>query len=749
MVCKLRKRRNILLVLASTLIVFGVGINYSGSPDTDVNTVETTVLVNQGTNGESVESGNLKLVFDEENFDFYVYDSESDSKYWSNPPLREEDQFARGANRMLLNSQIEVEYYSTSNLNISRTTSHAGSVNRDGAKIEMLEDGFRVIYDFENLEFTVPVEFRLGDGYFKCVINSDRIIEGESNKILSINVLPYFGAAGIDQEGYIFVPDGSGALIYLNNGKVRAGPYNQSVYGRDMSVVPAMVRENNMTASLPVAGIKYGDKGIIGVVDKGDALARVRAEVSGMRTTYNSFNFSFRLRASDNFVIGEDNWAARTVELYETGDFKTQKYEVRYYFLNDGNDYVSMAEAYREYLLAEEKLNIQNTDKMSMQVEILGGIYKYKPFLGFPVNTFIPITTYDDLSLIIEEYSDAGVKNIDFVYRNWNSASAKDKIPGRASTAGSLGSRSDLRNLIEFSERNNMSVFPLENFVIINSSIFNRFFRSSAQLSGFPARLMHYKRNIFLPEPEFPEYYLLKPIRINQTVYNFTRNASNFGFSGIAFDGISNMLYSDFSGERYDISFTKNEIVKAAESALKNIENLSVNTPNAYMLEHATYAGNLPLYSSMFDIQDEHVPFYQILLRGYMPYSSQPLNLTGEPQKTFLKTIETGSMPSFVFGYRNIEEIRESPYTDYFSVNWNYWSKDSIEIYNRINEFFDKIGNSTITKHLKVADEVYYTEFSNGYGVIVNYTDKEFNELGFSVEANGYLVVESEDIDIA
>lgn len=50
---------------------------------------------------------------------------------------------------------------------------------------------------------------------------------------MDIDLLEYFGAAGPEEEGYMFVPDGSGALIMFNNGKVNAPAYIGYVYGED------------------------------------------------------------------------------------------------------------------------------------------------------------------------------------------------------------------------------------------------------------------------------------------------------------------------------------------------------------------------------------------------------------------------------------------------------------------------------------------------------------------------------------
>uniref|UniRef100_UPI001330BB5B DUF5696 domain-containing protein n=1 Tax=Klebsiella pneumoniae TaxID=573 RepID=UPI001330BB5B len=67
-------------------------------------------------------------------------------------------------------------------------------------------------------------------GSLTVTVPLGQVKENGPYRIRNIDLLAYFGAAGADENGYMFVPDGSGSLIHLNNGKVKEEQYVQRVY---------------------------------------------------------------------------------------------------------------------------------------------------------------------------------------------------------------------------------------------------------------------------------------------------------------------------------------------------------------------------------------------------------------------------------------------------------------------------------------------------------------------------------------
>ena len=74
--------------------------------------------------------------------------------------------------------------------------------------------------------------------------------------IMNKKALPVWGG-GDGCRCYMFVPDGSGALINLNNGCKNAA-YSQNIYGIDPVVQSYVVTEYTEDARIPVFGMKNG-----------------------------------------------------------------------------------------------------------------------------------------------------------------------------------------------------------------------------------------------------------------------------------------------------------------------------------------------------------------------------------------------------------------------------------------------------------------------------------------------------------
>lgn len=173
--------------------------------------------------------------------------------------------------------------------------------------------------------------------------------------LLEIGMLQFFNAAGMEDEGYMVVPDGSGAVINYNNRRYNAQAYNGEVYGRDTSIGMLTRPSKTEQVYLPVIGaVTNGEKtnhGYMAVAKSGETCASVNATVSGQNSTsYNNTWFEFKVRAEDTYYMGN-----RKLTVYEQGKINQPNLTVGYYPLAKENlSYVDIAEAYRNYLIEQK-----------------------------------------------------------------------------------------------------------------------------------------------------------------------------------------------------------------------------------------------------------------------------------------------------------------------------------------------------------------------------------------------------------
>lgn len=90
----------------------------------------------------------------------------------------------------------------------------------DGLNLQKLKNGLRFNFTFPAVDITVPFTVLLNDdGSMTAKIAVDAIEERSSYDLFSVSMLPYFCAASDKDKGFALIPDGSGAVMTLNNGK--------------------------------------------------------------------------------------------------------------------------------------------------------------------------------------------------------------------------------------------------------------------------------------------------------------------------------------------------------------------------------------------------------------------------------------------------------------------------------------------------------------------------------------------------
>ena len=612
-------------------------------------------------------------------------------------------------------------------------------------KVSDVKNGVKVTYYYNKAGFSFPVEYTLEKDCLKASLKVSDIKEPKDEKIATeVTLMSSFGAASDTEEGCFVIPDGSGALVRFNNNKTMdTNAYQQRVYGNDVTVVPTSRGAVTEQIYLPVYGIVKEDNAMLVVASKGDSNAYISAQVSKQsNSSYNLCNFTFILRGTDTFYMSGNNSDKLTV--FENGGIKSDDIELRYYPISKkGASYVDVADRYRQYLIEEDGVEPKSS-KAAMYVDLYGGTLKKKPVLGIPVTLKQPVTKYDEALEILTELKNKGVDDMVVSYNGWTNDGIRRKVDTGASPSGTLGGKSSFNKLTDFIGENGFEFYPASSSRdFYSGNGYYSFTSTCVRVSGSYSRIVSYDRAYGIPDGFKKNMSLLSPSYYGEVYGDIASSYAKAGLTGAAVDNAASSLYGDYGKKdisRYKAMTLAEEAFSKLSDSLDN--GFIADGANAYALPYVSHITNVPLSSSRFDIFNEDVPFYQIVMHGLVPYSTTPVNGDADPSQLLLMAAATGSSLSYDMIYNETSKLKDTDYDRYYYANYHYWADNAAEEYKLLAPLLDSVSDSTITGY-DVSDDgsLITTTFSNGTVVKTDLVNKTVeyggNKLSLADEEEG------------
>ncbi|MFC5468913.1 DUF5696 domain-containing protein [Cohnella suwonensis] len=595
----------------------------------------------------------------------------------------------------------------------------------------------------EKQVFTIPVEYTLSGDQFVARVLSKGIEYPASYPLTDIHLLPYFGAAGRQDEGYMFVPDGSGSLIYLNNGKQRYEPFVQPVYGDDGGTWNG---ENDDDPTIepirmPVYGLKKKDSAFVAIIDQGAAVASIRAEVSQKRSSYNSVYPSFQLIGKEKINLSVTSQALETkskeIRVFQQRPVYSD-FSVRYSFLSgDKADYTGMAEYYRNYLLSNGTLAKKEAtqSELPFYLELVGGIPKRKTVMGIPYKAVVPLTTFDQAQTIIGSLKEQGIANQKVRLSGWFNKGYSHKVADKIEVDGALGGSSGYKDLIAYTKQEGIGLFP--------DVSFTHLYTTGGKYSEAKAVSRYINRETAWVWERTDWTRPLSPRLVPNVVDGFLGSYERYGQTGISVRSMGNQLEGDYRRNHVVDRVQSEEIDKKQfEKIGEQLPNVMVDGGNAYALKYAKDIVEAPMVNNGYNVTDEAVPFYEIVLHGYVDYAGEPVNLSREVdvRKYVLKSLEYGSNLYFKWIYADNSAVKNTFFLNLYSVNYKTWMNTAVESYKTVTKALNDVQDKAIVGHEKLAENVFRTTYEGGKTITVNYNDYEVSVDGKRIPAEDYLV---------
>ena len=600
--------------------------------------------------------------------------------------------------------------------------------------------GIKVEYT-ESIFVSVPVEYSLTDSGFSANIDCDKVETGGDIYLTNIDLLPFYEAAFPDEEGYILLPDGSGALINFNNSHLTLNNVSVPIYGNDNALSISQKITYDERATLPVFGISRGERGSLMIIEDGDATASVYADISGrvgmVATAFAGFNILPYERVTLTSVSSKTSYNIYGPESYK-GDIT-----VRFVLLSgNSSDYVGMAAAYRKYLTDGGLLSTADSAEYPLSVEFLGGISKKKSFLGFTYTKDYALTTFSDAVAIANSLKASAIDDILLKYDGWADGGLTQEYAEKLSPLKVLGGQKGLETFKK--TLNNLGItcyfdasLQTINHNLVNSKV-NVFssgtkfvYKDIAQHSLYHLATMYpLDEKMFGTTPNNPVFYLLSPGKLPALWQKVQKNSQKLGGMNYNYADIGSMLYSDFDAKE---STSRQESLESIKELLSDSQGYSVSGGDIYTLSGAEHIFSISDRSSRKLIYDREVPFTQMVLHGLVSYSGSAINLSDDPTEALLKTVETGALMHYTFAAQNISELKNSDHNKYYSVSFDAWKQNAIENYHKVASFARKTALLPITNHEYLSDTVTATTYEGGYVAVVNYGDEAFTFRGQTV----------------
>ena len=295
--------------------------------------------------------------------------------------------------------------------------------------------GYEHVYEPKPV-FRCTLEYTFNeDGSLSVRLPSNSIVFDETEYILkSITPLQYFGAANFSDEGYIFLPDGSGSIIQFEDFRDSniAMSSSLSFYGNDFCY-SEISGAHKQPLTMPVYGIASQKDaagnatglGYFAILEEGASMAainvRYRSKTFREGAVYTTFTPypSDKFDLSDTISVGGNQSYSIVSESKYSGSYVT-----RYVMLTDSEisgvttydaTYIGMANYYRNYLVANGTLTALTnvSEDLPLYLEALGSLEVVEKILTFPVNVSKPITTFEDVAAIYKDLGNAKQKMLD------------------------------------------------------------------------------------------------------------------------------------------------------------------------------------------------------------------------------------------------------------------------------------------------------------------------------------------------
>lgn len=683
------------------------------------------------------QSGSLQLWAEPLTAHFKVVDTGSGAVWRSYPdPRHWQAESSTGLWYSNLLSPVMLEYIDATN---SKSQSVLTNLIEEGGSVQQLqwiEQGFRGMFQFVKSGFSIPFEVKLGDGFVEAKIIDDGIVEDKFS-LLNLKLYSQFGAQpSIDPNGYILIPDGSGALISFDgSNKNEKAIYQEMVYGADIAFYNETT--NRQPVIMPIYGLKSGKQSFVAVLTEGEQYAKIFAASANAlgQSNWVTGEWQYRLK----FFQKTDREGKQGFFTYSTERFQADARTTRYYVLaGDNIDYDEMAARYRGYLIERYQLSRleTNNEAIPFYLDLIGADVQE----GLLWDDYIVGTTAGQASELVAAFQERGIPYIHAIYYGWQRW-GYSSYGGLFPIDKRIGGNQGMKSFIAQTRQQGGKVYLAANYAL-NSSNRGGFWSLRDGLRNLAGTLLKQETDYSDGIPYVSPRYAIKQVEQDLASY------ASLGVDGALFSGgIASFPYTDFNS---NYRASRAEVVSAQQQVMQRTREqlglVAADSGAFYSLAAASHFHHLPDDYSYDIFVDEQVPFAQIALHGLATYTSASGNLRQDYHKEFLRSIEYGAYPTYLLAAAEASAFKKSYSIWQYSIHAQDWLESAAKEYEAMNAALHDVQDQFIVEHGTLAAGVKRTIYENGKQIIVNYNDTDYIYQNKTIAAQSFIALEEEGV---
>lgn len=626
-----------------------------------------------------------------------------------------------------------------------------GIYTNEELQIDNMEWGEETIDS--NITFGISIDYKLEGTDLVVTVPVDKILIGsnyaEKHPINEITMNPYLMSGSIYDDGYIFVPDGSGGIIKFNSGNISASVLKMPIFGEDVLNNAFFYTESFVQSTLPVIGIKKNHISLLGIIEEGAEIATVTANVSGKVDEYNKVNVGFNLLYMEKMplTIGFGNFMPK----YSNSGYKGN-ITMRYKLLEGSEaNYVGMAKAYRNYLKEKEAIK-QNpiTDDAPLFIDMIASVPKNKMMLGIKYTVHESVTSFSEAQSILESLKLKGINNIVAQYTSWANGGINNDPLTNIKVIRSIGGKNGLSKLLAYTNVESILFYPTIKLLAIGST------KGISNSNGLARHLNNVKAKLprfnMVTKQTFTTESLISPNYLAIYISKIIKNTDKLNIKNLAITDVGTLLYGDYNPKKQLMRYDVLDIYEEGLYSLSQEKSLMFHNANSYVFKYASNITDLPSSYSGRRAIDYAVPFVQMVLENAVPYSMEAFNTRDlqDFNDYLLKAIETKSSLKFIFTHRD-ESIFYTDAgfyntltgeNDYFRTQYSRWEDKIGLYYDEYNYFYRKVKDAEMVNHEVVRNGVVKVKYNNNIIIYINYTDKSEIVDGNKIGPHSYLLKE-------